>query len=515
MKKIYIVDDNYIILDLLQDILEEDSYDIRTFIQAEPVLRESLNAPPDLFLLDIRMPGMDGISLCRKIKETKELEIIPVIFISGMIDSNEKVLAFEAGGADFITKPFISIDIQSRVRTQLKLKEFLDQTLSFNMALEDGISQRTIELQKAKEDAEKANREKDQFLSNINHELRTPLNGILGMLDLMKQKKPEDEELSLNIDLADYAAKQLSYLINDILDYMQLENKSMLFSYKTFSLSKLLNKLNHIYAPQCHEKGLDIRIESLPEDTFFAGDENRILQILNNLLTNSIKYSLTGTISIKCVLDDELEIQVQDQGVGISEEQRPEIFKPYVQLQHSYLREKQGLGLGLAITQDLLEQMDGSIDLQSTAEGSLFTVRIPPHKEEGDAAPLMSFQSGKGNGEIFIAEDDSISLYYMENVLEDAGYSVTTAINGKEAMEELKEKPYDLILLDISLPSYSGLQIMKELKQSCDTPVLAVTAYCQDSDIRQFKEAGFKDVISKPVHSSKLLEVVRTFLSEK
>ncbi len=513
---IYLADDNEPILELLKEILEGDGYSVMGFTESRRIIEQAGIKAPDLFILDINIPDMDGITLCKRFKSTEELQMIPVIFISGMITMEDKVKGFSAGGADYITKPFIPIDVLSRVNTHITLKKSLDQTLSFNTALEEGIRSRTEELQKAKEEAEKANREKNQLLSNINHELRTPLNGILGMLDLLNQKQIEDDEVKSYIELTTYSARQLSRLINDILDYTQLENRTLYFQYKRFTLITLITLLKQKYQVQCAEKGLNFSIKTIGRGLDFSGDETRILQILDNLITNSIKYSLKGTVTVSLSVDQDLIMTIQDQGVGIPPDKGEIIFKPYVQVQNGYIREKKGLGLGLAITKDITIQMGGTIDMTSDEQGTVFTVRIPPHQpDEESGEPLMA-KKIPGRGKILVVEDDTVSLYYMEMILCEAGYEVITGINGKEAMELLKEDNYDMALLDIGLPGFSGVDIMRAIKEEgLDLPVLALTAYCQEEDINLFKSEGFKEVVAKPVNSKSLLETLEKFTTDR
>ncbi len=506
---IYLVDDNESILELLKDILEGDNFKVMAFSDSQELLDQTYKETPDLFLLDIAMPGIDGINLCRMFKTREELDMVPVIFISGMIDIEDKVKGFAAGGADYITKPFIPIDVLSRVRTHVKLKKYIDQTRSFNTALEEGIRIRTRELQQAKEEAEKANREKTRFLSNINHELRTPLNGIMGMLEILQNKEIPDEEIASYIELTGYSARQLSRLINDILDFTQLNNRSMHFQYEPFSVNGMVRFLKQKYLPGCREKGLEFQIETPTEDVLFTGDESRILQIVENLISNSIKYSLKGKVSVRLLPGEELTIQVSDEGVGIPPESQDEIFKPYVQIDNSYIREKQGLGLGLAIIKDIITQMNGSIDLESDKNGTRFTVKIPSRGTTQAPPAVTQKSSDSGKGRILLAEDDAVSLFYTELTLSEAGFDVTTAIDGSEAASLIASCSYDLALLDISLPKLSGIDVMSRIKEkNPEIPVVAITAYCQEEDIRLFRESGFSEVITKPLNSQVLLQKV-------
>ncbi len=514
--KIVIVDDDIYIVNLLQDILTEKGYETVPFQSSEEALAYAEENTPDLFLLDIDIPGMNGIDLCRAIKKIPHLLAVPVIFVSGIMEGSKKVMGFNAGGADYITKPFISMDVLSRVRTHINLKRSMEEILIFNSRLEQEIKKRTLELQRAKEEAEQANKAKSLFISQINHEFRTPLNGIMGMLSLLKKGAQDEDLQELYIDLADYSANHLSFLINNILDYTQLENNSMLLRYSPFSLTDLFRKLEQLYSLQCRKKGLNLEITHPGESIVFTGDRDRILQILENILTNAIKYSEKGTISIAYTYKDKLDLRISDEGKGIPMEIQNDIFKPFVQKNKRYINGENSLGLGLAITQSLVTAMDGSITFQSTPEGTAFQIAIPAHdanteKEIEDPVDLKIPSLS-----ILIVEDDTVSIYYLEKILEEAGCHVTQVINGTEALEVLSEKSFDLVLMDIGLPEISGIQVMQEInriKSDFHIPVIAVTAYSQKEDIKLFDEAGFTDILIKPVSELHLFRMINKYFN--
>ena len=513
--RIIIVDDDTLILNLLEDILTEKSYEIVKFQTSTDALLYAYENPPDLFLLDINMPDINGIDLCREIKKRPALQTSPVIFISGILEAREKALGFEVGGADYITKPFIAMDVLSRVKTHINLKKSMEEILNFNKNLEKEIRKRTGELEKAKEEAEKANEAKSLFISQINHELRTPLNGILGMFSLLKKDEKDEERKELYLDLADYAAKHLSFLINDMLDYTQLENRSMRFRYAPFSVASLFKRLNDMFTPLCREKEMLLEICHPDNPCFFTGDEDRFLQIMNNLLTNAVKYASKGKIMVSySCKEGQINVAVSDEGPGIPEDIKNDVFKPFVQKNTLYLRGQGGLGLGLAITHSLITAMDGSIDFESSREGTFFHFHLPEHpkniapsKEPETVLPLPPLS-------ILLVEDDPVSIYYLERILEDAECRVTQVINGTEALEELSDNSFDLILMDIGLPEISGLQVIQQIRKinkDFRIPVLAVTAYCRKEDVERFLQAGFSDVLAKPVREPDLMVMIRKY----
>ena len=374
---IVIVDDSEDLLKVLKMILNRNGYKIRSYADAEEVLRDVPDFfVPDLFLLDVTLPGMNGFQLCRKLKDSPVLSQVPVIFISGLMDDMDKLEGFKAGGEDYITKPFSQTDLLARVKTHIKLRKSLLQLTLFNQELESRIDARTRELQKAKEEAEEANRAKSTFMFNINHEIRNPLNGVLGMLNLMKGTSL-DSEGELYLSLAEYSANNLSVIIRDILDFSQLETRTITLEYKEFDVSSMIQKLILIQAAKAEEKGLLLKLKHSSEKKYFTGDEIRLFQILTNLVSNAVKFSYKGTITVSYSIDDALLLEVCDQGIGIPPDRIEDIFLPFFQIDTGLTKENKGVGLGLSIVKQLVSVMGGDIELFSNRKGTCFRIVIP------------------------------------------------------------------------------------------------------------------------------------------
>ena len=374
---IVIVDDSEDLLKVLKMILNRNGYKIRSYADAEEVLRDVPDFfVPDLFLLDVTLPGMNGFQLCRKLKDSPVLSQVPVIFISGLMDDMDKLEGFKAGGEDYITKPFSQTDLLARVKTHIKLRKSLLQLTLFNQELESRIDARTRELQKAKEEAEEANRAKSTFMFNINHEIRNPLNGVLGMLNLMKGTSL-DSEGELYLSLAEYSANNLSVIIRDILDFSQLETRTITLEYKEFDVSSMIQKLILIQAAKAEEKGLLLKLKHSSEKKYFTGDEIRLFQILTNLVSNAVKFSYKGTITVSYSIDNALLLEVCDQGIGIPPDRIEDIFLPFFQIDTGLTKENKGVGLGLSIVKQLVSVMGGDIELFSNRKGTCFRIVIP------------------------------------------------------------------------------------------------------------------------------------------
>ncbi|MDC7233070.1 MAG: response regulator [Spirochaetales bacterium] len=509
--KILIVDDNEMIRDVLEEILSMEGYDVQCCSNATEGLECGHSDPPDLFILDITMPDIDGLELCRRLKSDPATMDIPVIFISGLIGMEEKIAGFKAGGVDYITKPFQNLDVLIRVKTHVELRKKTQILESMNEWLEEKVEKRTRELRLAKESAEKANNAKSEFLANINHEIRTPLNGVLGMLKLMGNCEMNDD-LEMYHNLADFSARHLSAVFSDILDYTQLDSDSMRFNYESLDIHKLVENVCLLQREHAQNKGLELKWELTGDRTEFVCDEIRLVQILNNLLGNAVKYSNKGEITLRCHLSDDLNIEVEDQGVGIPSERTEEIFTPFLQLESPYTKEHSGTGLGLAISRNLCQAMNGALSVNSKpGKGSCFTLKLPEQKARFPKPPVEHNKGGAENLRILVVEDNTINLYLLENILEAAGCRVFQALNGEEAMEELEASDPDIVLLDMGLPRKSGLEVIREIRareKYRNLPVIAVTAYSHKDDLDRFEDAGINAVITKPVSEDVLIDTI-------
>lgn len=374
--------------------------------------------------------------------------------------------------------------------------------------------------------AEEANRLKSIFLANMSHEIRTPMNGVLGMIDIMESSKLREEERE-NLGIIKDSAQSLLRIINDILDYSKIESGKMNLEKIEFNVKRLVEYSVKMFTVKANEKKIKLICDidkEIPE--VLIGDSLRIRQIMNNLISNAIKFTLKGIVivEIKTIryFNDEvrLEFIVKDSGIGIPSEKIDTLFNSFEQVDSSTTRKYGGTGLGLAIVKRLVELMKGSIRVESAINnGSTFTVEIPfkvPKKVEGikeiDKISKSNMIGGKKIS-ILLAEDNQVNQLIMKKMLQKNGLDVEIAENGKIVLEKLKERAFDIIFMDVQMPILDGYATTSIIrKRNIDIPVIALTANAMEGDREKCLKSGMNDYLSKPVMSRDLMEIISRHL---
>ncbi len=383
---------------------------------------------------------------------------------------------------------------------------------------------------------------KDEFLANTSHELRTPLNGIIGLaeslLDGIGGKLPAQAQYSLRLIAA--SGQRLSALVNDILDFSKLKNQSIALHKKALDLRVLVDIVITLSRPLIGDKKLQLH-NWVPVDLpAIYADEDRLLQILHNLIGNAVKFTHEGSVNVYAeVKDDQILVQIADTGIGIPAEQLTDIFQAFYQADGRTERAYGGTGLGLSITKQLVELHGGNITVESTPNcGSVFSVHLPlslelpviaaednnysPTAEVAERItiepvnikPVLENQTHQGH--ILVVDDDSVNRLVLVNHLALRNYRVTEASSGEEAITFIAQQgDVDLVLLDIMMPKMSGYETCKRLRETYrayELPIIFLTARNQTNDLVMGFEVGANDYLTKPISKEELLVRVDTHL---
>ena len=371
--RVLLVDDTSENLRLLRLVLESGGYSILVATSGEAALRVARSAHPHLILLDVQMPGMDGFETCRRLKEDETTQAIPVIFVTVMTETESVIKGFHAGGIDYIVKPFNEEEVLARVQTHLKIDRLTRKLEASNRALSA-----------ANRQVQEQTRRKSDFLASMSHELRTPMNAIIGFTGMVLRRTGDilPELQKQNLEKVTHSAHRLLNLINELLDLSKIEAGRMDVDLQRFNVKEMIAACCASVAPLV-KPAVELKHEVSNRVGEARTDAERLRQIVTNLLSNALKFTEKGEVTVRVSVDEQadgdgtLVVAVSDTGSGIPADALETIFDEFQQVKGSDPQHK-GTGLGLAITKRFTQLLGGAIAVQSeVGKGSTFTVRIP------------------------------------------------------------------------------------------------------------------------------------------
>ena len=529
---ILVVDDITHNLKVMSELLDTKGYETTFANNGLQALEQIPLAKPDLILLDLMMPEMDGIEVCERLKADPDFAKIPIIFLTASNERNNLVKAFQVGAVDYITKPFQAEEVLARIEVQLKTMRFQQELEQKNQELKKEIERRLIieeSLQKAKESAEAANRAKSTFLANMSHELRSPLNTILGFTELIKPSVNLTPEQQHSLGIIYRSGEHLLSLINDILDLSKIESGKIVLNPVDFNLTQMLWELQEMFHLKADQQNLHldwILSEEIPQ--WVHGDRVKLRQVLINLIGNAIKFTQQGTVQLQVSGDRVkekllLSFAVSDTGVGMTPQEVDRIFEPFVQ-GNAGIASSEGTGLGLAISHKYVQLLGGDISVTSElGKGTTFqfTIAFTPIPDTNVEATtptprVISLKPTHPPYRILVVDDRESDRQLLVKMLSKVGFDVAQSSNGKDAIVKWEQWEPHLIFMDMRMPFMDGYNATKKIKSTAkgkNTIIIAITANIFADKPSLILSFGGDDIIYKPIQSGIIFDKLSKHLS--
>ena len=544
---ILVVDDENSNILALTHILSSE-YIVYAAKNGENAIKAAEKYLPDIILLDIIMPDMDGYAVMTALKSSEKTKDIPVIFVTGLSSTGDEEKGLALGTADYITKPFSPAIVRLRVNNQIKL---LVQLRAINKMVQD-LQDTSAQLKNLLGQSTAASLAKSSFLANISHEMRTPMNVVVGLTDLMLDEENPSTHLKDNLRKISIAGKTLLGLVNDVLDISKIEAGKLELIPVEYEVPSLLNDIITLNMIRIEDKPitfvLDI-LEDLPCHLY--GDDLRVKQIINNLLSNAFKYTSEGTVTLGMSCQPDLSMNakmllsfyVSDTGIGIREEDLQKLFIDYSQADIQTNREIEGTGLGLSITKQLTEMMDGGITAESKyGKGTTFRVCIQQgfvsdtkigeetaenlrsfsYKDKRKRASEILVRPNLSYANVLVVDDLQTNLDVAVGLLSKYKMHVDGVLSGEEAVSRIiKGQPvYDAIFMDYMMPEMDGIESMEKIRAigtqyAMSIPIIVLTANAIAENEQMFLNKGFQAFLTKPINIINLDYVVQKWIRDK
>ena len=379
--------------------------------------------------------------------------------------------------------------------------------------------------------AEQASKAKTSFLSSMSHEIRTPMNAIIGLNAIALNAPELSDKTREQLEKIGSSANHLLSLINDILDMSRIESGKTVLKNEDFSFSKLLEQINTIFGAQCAEKGLNYNCRIIGSmDARYIGDSVKLLQVLINILGNAVKFTPEGG-SVELAIErtahfdsrSALRFTISDTGIGMSPEYLPKLFDTFSQEDSSATNKFGSSGLGMAITKNIVEMMNGKIEVKSEkGRGTEFTVTVTLMDSAYPESDTEDNDINLGELSVLVIDDDPVACEHARLVLGKAGIACETVLSGREAIEMVRlrlarQKPFDLLLIDLKMPEMDGVETAREIRRIVghETAIIMITAYKWDDVLKEAESAGVDSFISKPLFADNVIEEFRNSYRKK
>lgn len=510
---IVVVDDNPATLYATSRVLRHSGFDVREAETGLDGVEMAKEAPVDLVVLDIDLPDIDGYEVCRRIRAMPSTNRVRVVYLSAsFVDDKHKVRGFEAGADGFLTHPVEPEVLIATVGALLRTR-----------AIEEELEQLLESERQAREEAERANRAKDDFLATLSHELRSPLTAVVGWADVALIRAREHPALLSAIQAIARNARLQARLISDLLDVSRITaGKLLQLDLDYVAIGEIIETSIESVAKDAARRGirLDRQLDS-PTATVF-GDSGRLVQIVTNLLSNAVKFSnADAVIEVGLTSDDaHVYIVVRDYGCGIAPDVLPRVFDRFWQEETSSRRSHGGLGLGLSIVKHLTALHGGTVSAASDGEGHgvTLTVTLPVASPRSVALVKHAGVSPTPEGEIslsglrvLIVDDDTDGREWVRHVLTNAGAEALDVASVTDALATVEAFAPCVVLSDLAMPVRDGFDLLAALRaggRETAPPVIALSAYASADDKHRALNSGFNYFVAKPPSRDELLRTV-------
>ncbi|MFC1617009.1 response regulator [Candidatus Margulisiibacteriota bacterium] len=538
-QKIMIIDDNEVNVEVLATLLHNKNYQVETAFSGNEGLEKIKENAPDLILLDVMMPEMDGFEFIKILKSKPEYNYctdIPIIMVTAKGTQEDKLQGLSTGADDYLPKPYDKKELLAKVSIFLRLHTLQSELKQWNVTLEEKVQDRTSqlellnqELKKAKEMAEAASEFKTQFLANVTHDLRTPLHVILGLNEALQKHEyvKQHEDLKEPVDIVKLNARKLLTLVNDLLDLNKIKSGKITVNNSIFYFKDLLMGINELAATMIKNKEVKFVLDNeIDSEMVIESDFEKLHQVITNLISNAIKFTNKGFINLKSYIEkDRIYFEVKDTGIGIKKEDLGRIFEAYDQVySKEALSTYKGTGLGLSICKEFIKLLKGGITAESEPQkGAKFQFWVPlktsakkllETKEEKSKTDFTIFKDKS----ILFCDDDEFNIYIGRMILKDVVDKVTFVTNGKEAIKACEKEKFDIILLDYNMPGLNGQETLKEIKKiklNEATDIAVVSALIDDINKDKLLGFGFNHLLPKPFTEDALLTFLYNVFKNK
>ncbi|MDR0322136.1 MAG: response regulator [Treponema sp.] len=530
---ILIIDDETINLEILNCILSPE-YTIYMTKSGSSAIEMANKYVPDLILLDIIMPEMDGYEVLQTLKNSEKTQNIPVVFITGLSASEDEEKGLSLDAADFIHKPFSAMTVRLRVRNQIQI---VNQFRAIkNYAHEVAAAE-----------------ERGKFFARMSHEMRTPLNAVIGLSGMTLEQNDLSDEVRQNVEKISNSGSSLLALVNDILDISKIDSGKFGLTPVEYSVPAMISDAAAQNVILKGEKQIDFILnidKNLPKTLF--GDNMRIKQILNNFLSNAFKFTMKGSVELNVKYEPSdlhidggkvitLVVSIKDTGIGIKREDISSLFADYTQMDVRNNREIGGTGLGLSIAKMIVDMMGGSISVESEyGKGSTFTVKLPQKlinnevvgddtvnelkklkhnvKTAKDRKRLHRINMRYAN--VLVVDDMLTNIDVAKAMLKPYKMRVDSVTSGQDAIDAVREEKvkYDAIFMDHMMPKMDGIEALQFIREKLETkyaktvPIIALTANAIAGSEEMFLKSGFQAFVPKPIDVSRLDAVLRQWV---